>query len=109
MKNKSQYRKKIEKISKIAKLDDANYVTDLKQYGGRTQESHRKKINTTHDENIGRISTKQQKHFLKIISGNFELSIKKTKNLKRKINDLREISNIPKIFLKIKLKMLRQI
>ena len=43
MKNKNKYKKKIEKISKIAKLDDANHVTtDLKQHGARTEESHRK-------------------------------------------------------------------
>ena len=37
---------------------------------------------------------KQQKPLLNIISGNFELSIKKIKSLKRKINDLRYTKNV---------------
>ena len=95
MKNKNKYRKKIEKISKIVKLDDANHVnTDLKQRGARTQESHRKKLTLLMRKILEEKYHKQQKHLLNIISGNFELSIKKIKSLKRKINDLRYTKNV---------------
>lgn len=95
MKNKNKYRKKIEKISKIAKLDDANHVnTDLKQRGARTQESHQKKLTLLMRKILEEKYHKQQKHLLNIISGNFELSIKKIKSLKRKINDLRYTKNV---------------
>ena len=95
MKNKNKYRKKIEEISKMAKLDDANHVnTDLKQRGARTQESHRKKLTLLMRKILEEKYHKQQKHLLNIISGNFELSIKKIKSLKRKINDLRYTKNV---------------
>lgn len=96
MKNKNKYKKKIEKISKIAKLDDANHVTtDLKQHTWRTNRRvSPKKLTLLMRKILEEKYHKQQKHLLNIISGNFELSIKKIKNLKRKINDRRYTKNV---------------
>ena len=51
---------------------------------------------------------KQQQSLLKLISRNFEITMKKIKNIKSKVNELKKPSNLQRRFLKKKFRICRR-
>ena len=50
---------------------------------------------------------KQQQNLLKLISGNFEITMKEIKNIKSEVNELKKVSNLQRRFLKQKFRICR--
>ena len=50
---------------------------------------------------------KQQQNLLKLISGNFEITMKEIKNIKSEVNELKKVSNLQRRFLKKKFRICR--
>ena len=50
---------------------------------------------------------KQQQRLLKLISGNFEITMKEMKKIKSEVNELQKASNLQRRFLKKKFRMCR--
>ena len=48
---------------------------------------------------------KQQQDLLKLISGNFEITMKEIKNIKSEMNELKKTSNLQRRFLKKKFRL----
>ena len=48
---------------------------------------------------------KQQQGLLKLISGNFEITMKEVKNIKSEMNELKKASNLQRRFLKKKFRL----
>ena len=50
---------------------------------------------------------KQQQSFLKLISGNFEITMKQRKHIKSEVNELKKASNLQRRFLEKKFRICR--